>query len=104
MHCIGKVVIESGRGKGRLPTNGQNVETELERYALYVALTVKLKRKYRLEWRFLSWMSGVKNIILVKPKKCDDNSASDYPCVNVWPMTEVQVGICTDPLSTNDDL
>ena len=33
MHCIGKVVIESGRGKGQLPTNGQNVETELERYA-----------------------------------------------------------------------
>ena len=53
-------------------------ESGTVKFALYVALTVKLKRKYRLEWRFLSLMSGVKNIILVKPKKCDDNSASDY--------------------------
>ena len=25
-------------------------------------------------------------------------------CVEFWPMTEAQVGICTDPLSNNDDL
>ena len=34
----------------------------------------------------------------------EEDEKDEEACGGFWPMTEAQAGICTDPLSNNDDL